>query len=317
MRNPGSRIAVVVPAHDAQATIGATLAALGAQDLGRPFELIVVDDRSSAATAAIAARDGARVVALTEQGGPGAARNAGVAASDADVIAFTDADCEPAPSWLREGVAAIEAGADLVTGPIEPVRSPGPFDRTLNVRGPSVLFESANVFARRSLFDRLGGFQRPARLDITVEEGHFGEDVVFGWRAIRAGARAEFAPGAVVRHAVFGRDARGYIAERRRLRLFPMLLGEVPELRDSRPLRLFLSPRTARFDLAVAGIGAAVARRSLLPLVAAVPYARRDLHRRGFWRPSVARVNAAYLAGDLVGLAALLRGSVAHRRALL
>jgi glycosyltransferase involved in cell wall biosynthesis len=316
MSNGGSRVAVVVPAHDAADTIGDTLAALAAQDFERPFELIVVDDRSADGTAAIAEDHGARIVALAEQGGPGAARNAGAAATGAAVIAFTDADCEPAPGWLREGVAAIENGADLVTGPIEPVRSPGPFDRTLSVRGPSVLFESANVIVRRSLLDRIGGFERPVRLDLAVEAGHFGEDVVFGWRAVRDGARVEFESGAVVRHAVFPRDARGYIAERRRLRFFPMLLGEVPELRDSRPLRLFLSPRTARFDLALAGVVAALATRRPLPLLTAVPYLHRDL-RRPPWRRSVARVNAAYVIGDLVGLAALVRGSIAHRRVLL
>ena len=310
-------IAVIVPAHDAAETIGATLAALAAQDLGREFELIVVDDRSADDTAGIAERHGARVVSMAEQGGPGAARTAGAGATDAEILAFTDADCEPATTWLREGVEAIEKGADLVTGPIEPARRPGPFDRTLNVRGPSVLFESANVFARRSLLDRIGGFERPARLDLAIEAGHFGEDVVFGWRAVRAGARVEFAPGAVVRHAVFERDASGYVAERWRLRFFPMLLGEVPELRDSRPLRVFLSPRTARFDLALAGVVAAVATRRAAPLLAAVPYLRRDLHRREAWRLSVARANAAYVAGDLVGLAALLCGSVAHRRLLL
>ncbi len=310
-------IAVVVPAHDAADTIGATLAALADQDLDRPFELIVVDDRSADETAAIAERHGARVVEMAEQGGPGAARNAGVAATGAALVAFTDADCEPSPAWLREGIAALEAGADLVTGPIEPVRQPGPFDRTLHVRGPSVLFESANVFVRRTMFDRLGGFHRPARLDLPVEAGHFGEDVVFGWRAIRAGARIEFARGALVRHAVFPRDARAYIAERSRLRLFPMLLGEVPELRDSRPLGLFLSPRTARFDLALAGVLIALGRRRPVWLLATVPYLRRDLHRRQPWRRSVARVNAANVAGDLVGLIALVRGSIAHRRPLL
>ena len=316
MSGGGSEIAVVVPAHDAAETIGLTLAAIAAQDIDRPFDLIVADDRSADGTAAIASDHGARVVTLTEQGGPGAARNAGVAATQAATIAFTDSDCEPAPGWLREGVAAIEAGADLVTGPIEPVRTPGPFDRTLNVRGPSVLFESANVLVRRSTFEAAGGFQRPERLDLPVEAGHFGEDVVFAWRAIRAGARTAYAPDALVRHAVFPRDARGYIAERRRLRLFPMLVDEVPELRDSRPLGMFLSPRTARFDLAVAGVATAIATRRAAPLLAAVPYLRRDLHRREAWRRSVARVNAAYVAGDLVGLAALIRGSVAHRRLL-
>jgi hypothetical protein len=213
-------------------------------------------------------------------------------------------------------VAEIERGADLVTGPIEPVRRPGPFDRTLDVRGPSPLFESANVVVRRELFDRLQGFHRPRRLDLPVEAGHFGEDVVFGWRAVRAGARTAFAPGAVVRHEVFPRDAWGYVAERWRLRLFPMLLGEAPELRRSRPLHLFLSPRTARFDLAVAGVLVAARHRRLLPLAATIPYVRRDLQRRP-WRRSVARRNCAYVLADAVGLAALLYGSAVNRRVLL
>ena len=53
---------------------------------------------------------------------------------------------------------------------------------------------------------------------------------------------------------------------------------------------------------ALAGLVLAWRRRSPLPLLAAIPYARLDLHRREAWRRSVARVNAAYVAGDLVGL---------------
>src|SRR5690349_4692767 len=139
-------IAVIVPAHNARGTLRAALEALLAQRFDRSFELIVVDDCSTDDTAAIAEELGARVVRTPRQGGPAAARNAGVAATSASLLAFTDADCEPAPDWLRHGVAALEAGAEIVTGPIEPVRTPGPFDRTLSVRGPSPLFESANLF---------------------------------------------------------------------------------------------------------------------------------------------------------------------------
>lgn len=310
-------IAVVVPAHGAEETIRGTLDALAKQDIDRRFEVIVVDDRSGDETAAIASRHGARVITTAKQGGPSAARNTGVAATSAAIIAFTDADCQPAESWLREGIAEIERGADLVTGPIEPARARGPFDRTLHVRGPSPLFESANVIVRRSIFDLVGGFYRPRRLDLPVEGGHFGEDVIFGWQAVRAGARVGYASGALVRHAVFPRDAREFIAERWRLRFFPMLLGDVPELRRSRPLRLFLSPRTARFDLAVAGLSVAVGTRHLSPLVAVLPYVRRDLPRGRIWRRSNARRKAAYVLGDIVGLGALVYGSVVHRRVLL
>jgi glycosyltransferase involved in cell wall biosynthesis len=309
-------IAVIVPAHNAEATIGRALAALERQQLDRPFELVVVDDCSTDATATIAEEWGARVVRTSHQQGPGAARNAGVAATSAQLLAFTDADCEPAPAWLRHGVAALEEGAELVTGPIQPVREPGPFDRTLGVGGPSPLFESANLFATRTLFDRVGGFQRPPRLAISVESGHFGEDAVFGWRAVRSGARPTFAPEALVRHAVFARGPGAYIVERWRLRFFPMLIRELPELRAKLPGGVFLSRRTARFDLAVSGVLCAAATRRILPLAAAIPYYRRDLGGQP-WRRSVVRRNVPLLAGDLVGLAALIQGSIVHRRPLL
>lgn len=308
---------MVVPAHNAAETIGETLAALAAQDFDRPVEVVVADDCSSDATPAIAARSGARVVRLPQQEGPAAARNAAVASTSAGLLAFTDADCEPSPDWLRHGVAALEAGADLVTGPIEPLRDPGPFDRTLNVSGPSPLFESANVFVCRALFDRLGGFRRPERLALTVEGGHFGEDVLFGWRAVREGARAAYAPQALVRHAVFPRGAAAYVAERWRLRFFPMLLRDAPELRSGLPLRIFLSPRTAAFDAAVAGLCTAAAARRAWPLAAAFPYVWSHLRGGQPWRRWVFRRNVAYVVGDAVGLAALLYGSLIHRRLLI
>jgi glycosyltransferase involved in cell wall biosynthesis len=309
--------AVVIPAHDAAATIAATLEALARQDVGEPFEIVVVDDHSADETAAVAAEYGGRVLALGDQGGPAAARNAGAAATTAPVLAFTDADCEPAPGWLREGLAALAAGADLVTGPILPVVEPGPFDRTLDVEGPSPLFESANVLVRRSTFDRVGGFRRPRRLSLSAREGHFGEDVVFGWSVIRSGAAIAHSPEALVRHAVFPRGPRAYIAERLRLRFFPMLVAEVPELRRRLPLRLFLSPRTALFDLAAAGVATAAVSRRRLPLLATVPYlwrfARPGLAPR---RDALAAVAAGTLA-DLVGLGALAWGSAGNRTVLL
>ena len=309
--------AVVVPAHDAAATIGATLDALARQDTGEPFEVVVVDDRSTDATAVIAAEHGVRVIALAEQGGPAAARNAGAAATEAPILAFTDADCEPAPAWLREGLAAFAEGADLVTGPIRPVAEAGPFDRTLDVEGPSPLFESANVLVRRNAFERIGGFRRPRRLSLDARRGHFGEDVVFGWSAVRSGARVVHRPGALVRHAVFPRGARGYVAERLRLRFFPMLVAEVPELRRKLTARLFLSPRTALFDLALAGAATATATRRRLPLLATGPYLWRFVRPGLRPRRGALVVTAAGVLADLVGLAALAWGSAGNRTLLL
>ncbi|MFL5845923.1 MAG: glycosyltransferase [Solirubrobacteraceae bacterium] len=312
-------LSVVIPARDSAATLPLTLAALH----GQGVEVVVVDDASSDDTAALAEAGGAVVVRLAEQSGPAAARNAGVAASHAPLLAFTDADCVPAPGWTAAITAAL-ADDDLVTGPVlpEPGRPVGPFDRTLHLAGPSPRFESANLGVRRELFERIGGFapfvpDGSPGLRPTVAEGHFGEDAVFGWRARRIGARVGFAPDALVHHAVFARDARGYVAERRRTRYFPALVREIPELRESMPAGLFLGPRTLRFDAALIGVTLAAARRSPWPLLLVAPYARRDLRRHRALSRGGLRENAAHVAADAVGLAGLLRGSVAARRLLL
>lgn len=292
-------VTVVVPAHQAAATLGACLAGLGDADV------IVVDDGSSDATAEIAERAGARVI-RTDRVGPAEARNAGVAATTGDVIAFTDADCVPQPGWLAAGNGCIEGGADLVQGAVRPASSPGPWDRTVSVGAEIGLYETANLFVRRSVFEQVGGFEMPFPVDLGV---HFGEDIWFAWRARRAGARTAFCADALVEHAVFPRDAAGWLAELRRRRYFPAIAALVPELRDTFfHRRWFLSERSARFDLALAGAVAAALSRSPLPLVAAVPYARQL---------RATKVDAVEVAGDFVTLAALLRGSAAARSLVL
>jgi glycosyltransferase involved in cell wall biosynthesis len=319
-------VSVVVPAHNAVATIPKLFAALDRCTFAGEWEVVVVDDASSDATAALAHDWGARVVRLESQSGPAGSRNAGIAAARAPLIAFTDADCEPVPEWLGAMVDALR-DADLVTGPVRPVAGVprGPFDRTLHVSASSPLFETANMAVTRDLAERIGGFEpfapppdgRRVGLRPTVDQGHIGEDVVFGWRARRTGARITFAEDALVHHAVFPRDASGFIAERWRLRFFPALVREIPELRSRLPLRYFLTRYTALFDLAVVGALAAAALRRPWPLLAALPYLRKRLTWRGE-RPAVLiEHNVAFVLSDAVGLVALLRGSAAARRLLL
>ena len=315
-------VSVVVPARNATATISALLAGLDRQAFDDPWELVVVDDHSTDGTADLAERWGARVVRLETQSGPAAARNAGLAAARAPLVAFTDADCEPTPAWLAELVSAL-GEADLATGPVLPVPDVprGPFARTLHVTSESPLYETANLAVRSELAERVGGFEPFAPradgvrtgLRPSVEDGHFGEDAVFAWRARRLGARVAFAERALVHHAVFPRGARGYIAERWRLRFFPALVREIPELRARLYLRFFLAEHTALFDLAALSTAAGLATRRRWLFLGALPYFRSRLG----WRRSVARRNLALVAGDAVGFAALVRGSIAARRLLL
>ena len=309
-------VSVIVPARDAAATLPATLAGLAAQSLDAPVELVVVDDGSHDATARLARAAGATVVPGAGAG-PAEARNRGAAAAGASVLAFLDADCAPTPRWLEAGLAALE-GADLLQGAVcpPPGAAIGPFDRTLWVTRPHGLYETANLFVRRELFDRLDGFESWLRPRRGIE---LGEDVWFGWRARRAGARIVFSSEALVHHTVFPRGPRAYAAERARLRFFPAMTARIPELREAFLYRrLFLSSRTAAFDLALAGAAVAVARRRPTALLAAAPYARlayRDAHRGG--RRRAPAVLAADLVADAIGAGALLTGSAQARTPVL
>ena len=298
-------------ARDAQTTISRTLEALARQDFERPYEVIVVDDGSSDRTAELA-RSAAGPVTLLEQPplGPAAARNRGVAASSGTALAFCDADCFPTPRWLQAGLDAL-SGADLVQGrvlpdPDEPV---GPYDRSLWIPFEVGLYECASLFVRRETFERAGGFEEWLRPELGKA---LAEDVWFGWKARRLGARTAFSEQALAHHAVFRRRWRDYVAERRRLRYFPAMAAKMPELRRHFLHRqVFLNGRTAALDAALAGVAASLLVRSPLPLLAAAPYGRMVLARaRRYDRwTSVAAVD---VAADLVGLGALLRGSVRY-----
>jgi glycosyltransferase involved in cell wall biosynthesis len=304
---------VIVPARDVGATLSATLDALKAQRLDAPYEVVVVDDGSTDATARIAREFGPPVSVVHQEGqGPGPARNAGVAAARGRALAFTDADCLPRSDWLREGLAAL-AGADLVQGAVRPDPSvdPQPFDRTIWVTELAGLFETANLFVTRDLFSRLGGFEHPVRASLGKP---LGEDLWFGWRATRAGARIRFSDRAVVEHAVFRRRPRAFVVDRARVAYFPPMAAMVPELRESLFFaRWFLNRRTAAFDVAVIAAGAAPIAGSPLPLVLVAPYLWQLLSSVRRWGRRAPKVGAVEVVADAVGLAALLYGSTRAR----
>jgi len=252
-----------------------------------------------------------RVLRRERGAGPGAARNDGAAAASASVLAFTDSDCEPTTGWLAAAIEQLRQ-ADIVLGPVAPAGPHGPLDRSVWIGAQSGLFETANLVVRRAVFERAGGF--PGGLE-GPEGAPFGEDVLFGWTAVRGGARVVYCPKALVLHEVQPRGARAFLAERRRLSLFPRLTRQVPELRRAfLHRRVFLNRRTARVDLAGAGLLAALALRRPWPLLALAPYAllvRRDARSGGRWAAAVRVV------GDGVTAVALMRGSVTARTMVL
>ncbi|HEY5266367.1 MAG TPA: glucosyl-3-phosphoglycerate synthase [Acidimicrobiales bacterium] len=84
-------VAVIIPAKDEAATIGAVLDTVLIHD-HLVDELIVVNDHCSDDTPTVADHHGARVVTLEGPGGKGAAMAAGLAASTSSLVVFLDAD---------------------------------------------------------------------------------------------------------------------------------------------------------------------------------------------------------------------------------
>jgi GT2 family glycosyltransferase len=314
-------VSVVIPTRDRAARLAAALEALRAQALDpKRFEVVVVDDGSSDGTEALlasaAAGDGApavRSLRLTGQG-PAAARNAGWRAARAPLIAFTDDDCEPTADWLDELIRAAAASPGAIvqgaTGPIprESELLSRPFSRTRVIDGPSPWFATCNIAYPRELLERLDGF------DELFPEA-LGEDTDLGWRALEGGARVEFAPAAVVHHAVEDLGPAGYMRHALRGAYAVYAFRRHPGLR-ARTLRygVFRNPSLARLALAIAGL--LLARRSRIAALLVLPYARNLLGRSIASGGGPALV-PYLLAYDLVQAYTSLRGSVRHRTLVL
>jgi len=228
------RASVVVPVHNGAATLPAALSALARQEGTQAYEVIVVDDGSVDDSAAIAERSpGPVTVVRQEQAGPAAARNRGAAAARGAVLCFTDADCYPDRGWLASGLAALEH-AELVQGEVrpDPDARRTPYDRTLAVLRESGLYETANLFVRRELFEALEGFE----VWLEPEVGKpLAEDVWFGWRARRAGARVAFCSEALVHHAVFAQRPLEVILDRASRARLPRAGGDRGGAAPARP----------------------------------------------------------------------------------
>jgi glycosyltransferase involved in cell wall biosynthesis len=310
-------VSVIIPAHDAERTLGDTLAALAEQDFDGHREIIVVDDGSRDRTSEVAAESESEATVIrAAAGGPGPARNLGAKHARGEALAFTDADCVPTSSWLTEGLAGLR-DAELVQGSVRPDPSvlPRPFDRTVWVTGELGLYECASLFVRRDLFERLGGFEDwlAPRLGKPLAE-----DVWFGWRARRSGAAMAFRPEALVHHSVFRRGPWEYVAERSRRLYFPAIVARVPELRDSFLYRRwFMSRDSAAFDAAVGAALVAALADSAWPLIATAPYAFLLGSRSVPWRRHAPKVAAVELAADAIGFAATALGSIKARTLVL
>src|SRR5687768_9565662 len=110
-------VAIIVPAYNEEAGICPTIDRLRAamEDSGYTYEIVIVDDGSTDATAENASRCGVRVVRLLDNQGYGAALKAGIAASASTFVCIIDAD-GTYPADVIPRLLTLSNGRHMVVG---------------------------------------------------------------------------------------------------------------------------------------------------------------------------------------------------------
>lgn len=177
-------ISFVVPAHNEEACLGATLQRIhaSAQTLGQPYEIVVANDASTDSTAEIARQNNARVIDVNHRQ-IAATRNSGASTARGERLFFVDADTIINTAVVASAMRCMDKGA-VGGGALAWFDSLAPlyahimlvwfglFMRLAGIAG------GAFLFCTREAFERTGGF----------DERLFGaEDAVMSWTLNREG----------------------------------------------------------------------------------------------------------------------------------
>lgn len=200
-------ISVVIPARDEEGRLGACLEAL--RDAAGVAEIVVVDDRSSDGTAALARSFGAHVVDGRELplgwAGKAWALQQGIEAATHEVVVTLDADTRPSgdlPEWLR---GRLDDGADFVSVagrfdcPTPGARWLHPALLTTLVYRFGIPGSGAATPERVWANGQCTAFRRREFLDaggLALVAGHVVEDIALARSLAARGWRVEFADGA-------------------------------------------------------------------------------------------------------------------------
>ncbi len=321
MREP-IPVTVVVASHARPLRLLWLLNALQEQTFSEPWELVVVHDYDASTAGRVLDRHpltaSGRLRHLAIEpgtGSPSRQRNLGWRAARGELIAFTDDDCRPEPTWLDRLVAAARnAESHIVQGathpdPHEHALLSAPHVRTLLIEPVSPFAQTCNILYPRAVLERLDGFD---------ERAIAGEDVGLSLRARAAGHRIVAAHDAVVFHAVESFTLPQILRQNLKWRHLAYLVKRHPELRADLTLHVFWDADHLRTVAALAGLMAGRRRASWLALTA--PYLHDAAGRRGR-HPLGRAVAVAEIPGqfarqvaEVLGMAA---GSLRHRTLLL
>ena len=177
-------ISFVVPAYNEEKYLAATLASIhaAARSAGELYEIVVANDASTDATAAVAEQGGARVITIQKRQ-IAATRNAGARASTGDMLIFVDADTLVNAPLIAEAAAALRAGAAGGGAPVRLDRAPWWLHFLMWLVIP--VFRIAKwaagcfVYCTRDAFEKTGGF----------DEEYFAAEEIFFSQALKRQGR--------------------------------------------------------------------------------------------------------------------------------
>ncbi len=196
------RISVVVCSYNGQRTIRDCLEGLRKVEYPN-FEVIVVNDGSTDATATIAYEYGFRVIS-TENRGLSHARNVGMEAATGEIVAYIDDDARPDPHWLTYLAATFLSTEHAgVGGPNIALPGDGLIaDCVTNAPGNPVHIllsdqeaehiPGCNMAFRKTCLQAIGGFDPQFHIA--------GDDVDACWRLQQCSWTLGFSPAAMVWH---------------------------------------------------------------------------------------------------------------------
>jgi GT2 family glycosyltransferase len=196
------RISVVVCIYNGETTVRDCCEGLRALDYP-DYEVIIVDDGSTDATAAIAAEFGFQII-RTENSGLSRARNTGLQAATGEIVAYTDGDARPDPDWLRYLASAFMTTTHVGIGGwnIAPAgdgwiaecvaNAPGGPMHVLLSDAEAEHIPGCNMAFRKAALESIGGFDPQFRAA--------GDDVDVCWRLQERGETLGFSAGGMVWH---------------------------------------------------------------------------------------------------------------------